>query len=451
MKDLVDRNLLIVHDLKSNGKLKTCKVHDLVRDLCRKMGEKERFFCVSRVFNFARDIDREGRIVICEGNSSNLEVHPLAFRSVGSTSLALSLALQGDSVFRSRLLRVLVESTDSLGTILQQVNLRFLAYECSIGARPWWNDTYKFDSSISLLWNVQTIIVKGTIDKIVAPVEIWRMPQLRHLEFYSIHLPDPPPTDEPDNHIALRNLHTLQIVLDFKCSDEVCKRLPNIRKLHISYDLKTERITISTYCLHNLGRLRKLESLKYHFSVPPNRDDLLKNISFPGSLKKLSLQGCMFDGNDLTMIGSLPHLEVLKLGNDSIKGPEWSPKEGEFLRLKFLKIFSCNLIRWNAEISHFPVLETLVVQRLHELDEIPLGIGEIATLRSISVGESSISAGISAIKVVEEQESYGNEGLQVRVRIWDERGCEEFKKLVELEGFTSHHFQIYSGPHQLTF
>lgn len=44
-KDLVHRNLVL---LSLNGKLKTCGIHDLLRDLCLKVAEKEKFFGVVR-------------------------------------------------------------------------------------------------------------------------------------------------------------------------------------------------------------------------------------------------------------------------------------------------------------------------------------------------------------------------------------------------------------------
>lgn len=38
------------------------------------------------------------------------------------------------------------------------------------------------------------------------------------------------------------------------------------------------------------------------------------------------------------------------------------PIEGEFLRLKSLTIYNCDeLVSWNGERSHFPVLETLTL------------------------------------------------------------------------------------------
>ncbi|KAG8378815.1 hypothetical protein BUALT_Bualt07G0024100 [Buddleja alternifolia] len=88
---------------------------------------------------------------------------------------------------------------------------------------------------------------------------------------------------------------------------------------------------------------------------------------------------------------------------------EWNPVEGEFLRLKFLSIGSTNLRRWNAEDIHFPCLETLVLSRIHDLQEIPSGIGEIGTLRLIYLHACGDTVMDSAIQIIEEQRSMGND------------------------------------------
>ncbi|XP_057802163.1 putative late blight resistance protein homolog R1C-3 [Salvia miltiorrhiza] len=46
LKELVDRNLILVHELGKLGNIKFCKMHDLLRDLCLKEAEKQRFYYV---------------------------------------------------------------------------------------------------------------------------------------------------------------------------------------------------------------------------------------------------------------------------------------------------------------------------------------------------------------------------------------------------------------------
>ncbi|KAI3464089.1 hypothetical protein Pfo_020752 [Paulownia fortunei] len=440
LKDLVGRNLILVHRWGSNGKIKSCNIHDLLRDLCIRVAAKEKFLCVMSVLDIPRGIDRERRIVFHKFIPTKKH-HPRVFHALQSASLARSLICKGGRLsFKLRLLRVLnVVDRNSGEAIFQQVNLRYLACESTLIPINWiWMP--ELPSSISLLWNVQTLIIRGDNKPIVAPVEIWQMPQLRHLEFDKLFLPDPP-SDQQDDFV-LRNLQTLLKVVNFKWSEEACKRIPNIKKLNIKYQDFSRKCEVY-YCLNNLGRLRKLESLNCLFKYPPNRGDVLQNLTFPSSLKKLSLTNCQLHWEDLTMIGSLPYLEVLKLETNSVTGSKWNPVEGEFLRLKFLKICCCSdLIYWNADNSHFPVLENLVLDRLFKLDEIPSGIGEIPTLGVILLVYCSESAAISAMKILEEQESLGNEGLQVRVKFWEKADLESFKEKVELESLASNNFQL---------
>lgn len=325
----------------------------------------------------------------------------------------------------------------SLKAVFQQVNLRYVYY------MPVVFEPFRLHSSVSLLWNMQTLIVRfPSCGLVVAPPEIWEMPTLRHLEFDQIYIPDPPST----NGFVLRNLQTLLKVVSLRMSREVCKRIPNVKKLHLIYNDFSKRSEASSpHGLDNLRCLLELESLNCLFRKPPNRGDLLQSLTFPSSLKKLSLTNCGLYWEDLTMIGSLPSLEVLKLESDSVRGSAWNPVEDEFVCLKSLKISICSdLIYWNADDSHFPVLERLFVEGLSELDEIPPGIGDIPTLCAISLCSCSESAAVSALNILEEQESLENEGLRVRIEFVTKEELERFRGNVDLESFTSNNFQLTS-------
>lgn len=125
---------------------------------------------------------------------------------------------------------------------------------------------------------------------------------------------------------------------------------------------------------------------------------------------------CELPWEDLETIGSLPHLETLELG--SVEGAEWSPIERQFRSLKGLVVqASEGLIHWNVDDSHFPVLQDLQLCSVPNLEEVPLEIGEISTLEQIFLDRCKVSAAISAMKLVNEQESNGNEGLLIFVTL----------------------------------
>ncbi|KAL7153439.1 hypothetical protein ABFS83_04G168400 [Erythranthe nasuta] len=390
LKDLIDMNLLLVGRLRWNGKIKTCTIHDLLIDLCIKTTQKEKFLYLIKSCDSPRGIN-----------------NAFYFMKI----------LQ-------RLLRVfdVIDCDSSMNDIVEQVDLRYvkkLSYFRELD-----HTSRELCLSISLLWNVQTLNIGGT-ERLVALSEIWSIPQLTHLEFpEGIYLMEPPLRSGQNNDcIVLKNLQTLKRIKNLKLSEEVCKRIPNVKILKIRYIDKSSCDNFQ----YNIGTLHKLESLNL-WGV-----NLVRNLKFPSSLKRFTLTCSNLDWEDLTGIGSLPNLEVLKLGKGSVLGSEWNPIEGEFLCLKYLSIVSFELEYWNAESFHFPVLEKLVVDALWKLYEIPSGIGEIPTLALIDMDDCSESAAISAIRILEEQESQGNDDLRVHIKfMWSE----------ELEGFKSSNLQF---------
>lgn len=273
LQDLVDRNLILVREWNRNGKIKTCNVHDLLRELCFRVAEKEKFLCVLK--SHPRPLDSERRVAI-HGDFRSDYFHYEVFYALKSAHLVRSMICKpGLLPFHFKLLKILtmgrediVRPEGCLEAKFQQVNLRYLSRKLN-----WQHDDYYMSrdpppflylpSSISLLWNLQTLIIRGRDVKIIAPFEIWEMPQLRHMEFDLISLPDPPQSHDQQDDFVLLNLQTLLKVGNFKMSDEVCKRIPNIKKLEIRYDLEVFSSS-SDYFQHNLGRLNKLESLDCH-------------------------------------------------------------------------------------------------------------------------------------------------------------------------------------------
>ncbi|KAK4395089.1 putative late blight resistance proteinR1B-16 [Sesamum angolense] len=362
LKDLIDRNLIIAHRSGSSGKIRSCKMHDLLRDLCLREAQKEKFLC-SLEIGQAKTIHR--RIV---------EAFPL------------------DSL---RLLRVLKQTYSEdlhylrrkdwypIEAIFKLVNLQYLAFSAGM------NLGSSFPSSMHLLWNLQTLIVKRTDGQLIyAPPEIWKMHQLRHVQVPGLGLPDPPTTTATGDEFVLSNLQKMSQIKNFKCAETVVERIPNIRKLHIFYS----ESSISQYCPENLGYLQT--------GIP---------------------------------LCSLPLLQGLKLYNDSVKGGTWNTVEGQFCSLRFLQM-TCiyKLKRWRVDSSHFPCLNVLRLVELRKLEKIPSSFGEI----QIELYMCRDSAVISAKTIAEQQEEFGNHDF--RVVVWVEPNS-------ELKSFATHNFHVFSS------
>lgn len=89
--------------------------------------------------------------------------------------------------------------------------------------------------------------------------------------------------------------------------------------------------------------------------------------------------------------------------------------EGGFCCLKYLLIGSTNLETWEANGTHFPKLEHLVLRHCRYLKEIPNGIGEAPLLEKIELHCCKDSAVLSARNLQQEQESLGNDALTIHI------------------------------------
>ncbi|KAL0341551.1 UNVERIFIED_CONTAM: hypothetical protein Scaly_1817700 [Sesamum calycinum] len=188
--------------------------------------------------------------------------------------------------------------------------------------------------------------------------------------------------------------------------------MPNLKKLGVSFSRVNGRMKWQYYRLDNLIRLQNLETL---FVSASNLT--LENITFPTSLKELRLVGCYIPWENMTTIGSLlPNLEKLELRYNLFEGSEWNQVEGEFPRLKVLKISESDELKWwRAENICFPNLEMLFLSWMWGLEEIPSVIGDIPTLHSICLEGCFDSLCDSAKQIVEEQHDNGNESIQLYI------------------------------------
>ncbi|XP_022849927.1 putative late blight resistance protein homolog R1B-12 [Olea europaea var. sylvestris] len=321
--DLVDRNLILVSERSSIGKIKMCMIHDLLHDLCVREVQREKFFHVT-------DWNLHS---IPNGNSLRRLILP-------SVSVKSSTDWQ---------LSVLNLGTDHPTEMAKLFNLQYLASS--------YVNNWRLPASVYKLRYLQTLILYDTTVPVSLTPEIWTMTRLRHLQLGKFILPDPPRAE--NSVIVLENLQTLSTLIKFRCTEEILERVPNLKKLGIC--LEDVQMGLEYFYLKNLVHLHRLESLKFLFLV--STPSFLENIIFPSSLKKLTLDGSCIRWEDLTTIGKLPSLVVLKLKNFAFYGrPEWEPNEGGFRQLKYLLLDKVRLLHWRADRDHFPVLERLVIK-----------------------------------------------------------------------------------------
>ncbi|XP_047962162.1 putative late blight resistance protein homolog R1B-16 [Salvia hispanica] len=416
LDELVNRNLIIIHKLGSTGNMKYCKIHDLLRDLCIKEAQKERFYDVVRPHS-PQGTCSQRRVAILGSTSKEKVIDAMKSRPYARTCISDSEKVELLSYWKLlRTLRLRDEGRfpgHSLEKLYELVNLRLLVVRFHYFSQVL--------SSLNFLWSLQTLIVFSSEITINAPVEIWNMSQLRHVkaEDSMLLLPDPP----SDNIVIMENLQSLKGILNLKCDEMMVRRIPNIKKLGLQYygDGITGFREIEShgdhFCVQNIKLLQKLESLSCAFREP-SRSDLFRKLTFPHSLKSLTLSMFVNKIEDvLDKVSTLPLLQKLKLRGGYFATRKWETVEDGFLSLKFLSLDIRTLECWTMESSHFPCLEHLHLRDMHHL-KLPAEVGEIPTLKSVVLRECSISAAKSAKRVVEEQEELqGEDQLSFKVEV----------------------------------
>lgn len=399
MEDLIKRNLVVVSKSKSNGKIKSCSLHDLVRDLCIKQSQEEKFLVHVKGGRALKRMKDERRISI----SCSENVHSLA-NYISSPTIRTIMYFH-DTLTGSfgsfRLLRVLDVLRAGFGSrslpdqFFELFHLRYLAF-CYDGRIP---------RAIYNLQNLQTLIIRGD------HVKIWNMPPLRHLILLGQYS-ELAYLDGTDTTLDLENLQTLGKVRNLSCSLSLLHMIPNLRKLSLIYSMGFGRLLF-----HNLVHLHQLEKLKLELRVwtlVPS--DEVPNLVLPSSLKKLSLIGWGGSGREpyLNIVGPFPNLQVLKLRKFNFMQQEWITSDQDFPKLRFLLLDESDLKHWNSQGSHFPMLENLLIHSCSSLNEIPDDIGEILTLKLVEVKDCSVYLEESVKLIQEEQLDYGDDVFQVR-------------------------------------
>ncbi|XP_073127772.1 putative late blight resistance protein homolog R1B-14 [Henckelia pumila] len=413
LEDLICRSLILVSKKGPDGKLKTVEIHDMLRDICITKAEEEGF-----LHRFSSKPNSQKNVLVNPGHrisihlSGTFKQWQVQGSSVHSVIIFPERNLETKLYLSCRRINILdapwVTLPNFSNDISSLVRLRYLAFALDSKSCP-----RGFPDSISKLCNLQTIVTGGVYhNRLEINYKIWSKRSLRHLIINTpFHLLCP----SNGETIGESNLQTLEKVIDFRFTEESIKIFKNLKRLKIVRRLHK----YDDLYLDNLFRFQKLEELevKLHFY---SNDSRIWNHAFPVSLKKLSLKGIYFLWENMTIIGSLPNLQVLKIINirhftDDHEYEEWKPVEGQFLQLKYFHSSLDYVVKWEVEKEHFPSLESLRLMRAWSLHEIPCGIGEIDTLQLIELRKCRISLVNSAKLLQKQQHENGNIPFQLRI------------------------------------
>ncbi|KAH0637494.1 hypothetical protein KY289_037409 [Solanum tuberosum] len=357
LNKFVSRNLIQVVKRTYDGRISSCRIHDLLHSLCVNLAAESNFFHTEHnAFGDPGNVGRVRRITFYSDNNAMNEF----FRSNPKpTKLRALFCFNNDSCLLShmahlnfKLLQVLVVVTSRdccqhvtiPNTFGNMSCLRYLRFEGNIAG--------KLPNCMMKLKHLETLdIGKSFIDP---PTGVWKSTQLRHLRSSAFNqasnsrfsispfFPNVPPNNvqtlmwmdgkffEPRLLHRLINLRKLGISL---VSDSTIKKLSTLSpvpttlevlKLRFFRDM-SEQINLSSY--PNIVKLHLSGTIKFNFKPLLWRGTtllnsgallwrgirLLNSEAFPPNLVKLTLNRFMVDGHVVAVLKKLPKLRILKM------------------------------------------------------------------------------------------------------------------------------------------
>ncbi|XP_052116817.1 putative inactive disease susceptibility protein LOV1 isoform X2 [Arachis duranensis] len=292
LNELVDRSLVMVAKRRSDGGIKSCRIHDLLLDLCisENRAEKDIVFCTEK------DIRSLGNFKSCRlslrGNDldsfnqcDHSRIHSLmCFWKYYDIKNALINVTSFDSArildFGDPAFGLSSQAAQNLGTF---IHLRYLR----LHQDPYLENHCDF---ICFLANLETLIVEENYDfSFELPHGIWRLKKLRHLEGWLRMTSKTAPPDMSKEE-CLPNLQTLQFVFfeeKLTMSSVVNGRFPKLRKLGLARDFGSECTEHEQ--LQGLHHLKNLEKLKLvDFGELPQAHE------FPSNITKITITTSAF-------------------------------------------------------------------------------------------------------------------------------------------------------------
>ncbi|KAJ4975301.1 hypothetical protein NE237_000407 [Protea cynaroides] len=370
LQQLIDRSLIQVEERRSDGGVKTCRVHDLIRDLCLKLSEKEKF--LESHSSVPSSQTKPRRLSIhCSRREYILNVDPS-----NSCHVRTLLCFNQDShklseqhwelLFKSfKLLRVLDLGDGEVHRLPKAIDkLILLKYLRVITA-----DIAGVPLSICALHNLQTLDLRRSRINVL-PEGIWNMQQLRHL-----YLDGPSRLPKNASEKGLSNLQTLCYVSkDPTGRVHIAEKAPNLRKLGLyGYQCYSSDEQKSTF------NLPYLESLKF-----ANECNFEEPVQLPPTITKISIKGAYLQPETIEIFQNLPKLRILKLDGASFDDEMVFGEDG-FPELQLLKIENSSIVKWKLGQGAVPKLKRVVINKCPGLKMLPKELWDMTTLQELEL------------------------------------------------------------------
>lgn len=397
LQELVDRSLVMIGQKRPDGRIKTCRMNNMLQDFCKKEALEENIFREIKRFDESTSAPYSSSLNtrrLCI-NSHILEYfrgkptgdYVRSFLSFPREQIQLPQEHISSIPKAFKLLKVLdirsIIFTRFPAEFVYLFLLKYIAISCNFKVFP---------EKLSTLLNLQTIIIDTSSPALEIKADIWKMAQLRHLH---TNCSTSIPKGKEDSLINA-NLQTLSTISPECCKREVFERTPKLRKLGIRGRLGT----VIEEIFDSLVKLNFLENLKLlNDDITTRLYSLPQENKFPRKLTRLTLENTSIDWKYMSILGKLENLEVLKLKDNAFLGQFWHTEDRGFRCLRVLHIGRTDLVVWKASASNFPSLRSLFLRYCDRLEAIPSGLGDISSFHVIDLYHTNPSVATSARRI----------------------------------------------------
>ncbi|XP_058068501.1 probable disease resistance RPP8-like protein 4 [Magnolia sinica] len=422
LDELIQRSLIQVSKSSSIGGIKSCRIHDLLRELSISKAKEDKFL----------DVHQEQTNPHSPSKARRLAIHPAPskYTCLNRTNAHLRSLLwidltkgevekkQEQFLFRGfSLLRVLDLSYMKMRKVPKEIgtliHLRYLGFWLAgVDICDWClngcnSDLLSFPSSMSNLHNLETLYVKTSYETIYIPSFIWKMQQLRHVNVSSGIIISKGVWSKivgrPSLGLdSLVNLQTLKYVKAGDWIGDCLEKLTNLKKLRIWGIYQSRHAEGLSNSLPRLDRLQSLW-LQWHSTIPVfmpishnlhlkkmflrgKLEKLPESNEFSPNLTKLTLKDSQLMEDPMAALEKLPNLRILILEEHSYKGKEMVCSAQGFPQLESLHVVELvELEEWRVEEGAMPRLLHLLIWNCFHLNMIPEGLQHVTTLKSLEV------------------------------------------------------------------
>lgn len=401
--ELTQRSMIQVAQRSINGRIKKCRIHDLLRDLAIKEAKEDAFLHVygnvdSALPTTARrlSINHHGIGKYIHLNRSSKHLRSLYCFTEYSEWLEKAELKPIHETFK--FLRVMHLDGANIktlpGGIGDLVHLRYLLVRFMRGILM-----DKLPSSLSRLCNLQTLSIRGhdTYDFLYIP-DVSNMKQLRHVRLDNGVFP------RQGKNLQLDKLTNLQTLSSMWVGDWVkddLGKLTTLRDLGLRGDLRSMETALS-YSVGKLKNLRLLWLMEpdvkglIPMSIPWSNLQYLETLYLYGRLGKLAdpegfprltkliLKLAKLEQDPMTVLEKVPNLKYLKFIEESYLGEKISCSANGFPKLGVLHIeHFINLKEWTIEAGAMPNIRYLEIYHCYKLKMVPEGLRDLTTLQEL--------------------------------------------------------------------